>query len=241
MDELYFAMGALFLASCLQGIIGFGAGMLSMSLLTLFWPVAYSTAVLNPLGLVVSSSLVWRQRRDISLTEIKPLISGLPFGVFIGLMALTHLSDRYLKLMLGVTLFIAVLNALWRGTRSTALPMVYAWLAGFFSGICGVSVSSAGPPTLIYATIAGWDKTLFRANLSAFFLSASTLACLGLASKGLLTTETLKVTAYFIPIGLIGSKLGFHLGQRVPQTLFTRFTLALLTILALRFIVMSFT
>ena len=238
MAELYFAMSALFFSACLQGIVGFGSGMVSMSLLSLIWPVAQATAILNPLGLVLSGSLLWQQRQALSLKIIKPSIIGLPFGVMIGLLALTNLPETYLKLLLGCTLLLAVINNVWRKQKNDIKPSpLYGFVAGVFSGICGVSVSASGPPILVYATLAGWNKTLFRANLAAFFFSASITACIGLMSKGFLTLETLKMTFFLIPVVLLGSKVGFHLGQRLPQVHFTRFTLALLTLLALRFII----
>ena len=181
--------------------------------------------------------MLWQQRKSVSFTSIRPLVLGLPLGIVLGLLALSHLSDVYLKLLLGLTLLLAVANKIWRKAEVQHLSRAYGWLAGVLSGVSGVCVSASGPPVLVYATMAGWNKDEFRANLSAFFLSASFLACIGLVSQGLMTLDTLKTTACLIPMVLLGSRMGFYVGQWIPQLHFTRFILVLLSLLALRFIV----
>ena len=120
MDELTVAVSAVFFASCLQGMIGFGAGLVSMSLITLMWPISFATAVMNPLGFALNVSLVWQNRRSVSLERVSPLLIGVPIGIYVGLQALHHLDEAHLQLILGVALLIAVAHTQWGGARPGA-------------------------------------------------------------------------------------------------------------------------
>lgn len=247
MDELALAMSAIFFASCLQGIVGFGSGLVSMSLLSIIWPVAFTTTVLNPLGLALSLSLAWQNRKAVSFKAVRVLILGLPIGIYLGLRVLNVFSEAHLKLLLAIALLVAVGNTLWmkpQDDESQELEVqrthpVFGAISGVFSGLCGASLSASGPPVLVYASFARWPKESYRANLSIFFAVTSFLSCIGLALSGLLTTESLKITAWLIPVSLLGSVTGYRLGSLVPQLHFTRLTLALLTLIALRFIAAS--
>ena len=236
MDELTIAVSAVFFASCLQGMIGFGAGLVSMSLITLIWPIAFATAVMNPLGFALNMSLAWQNRRNVFLKRVSPLLIGVPIGIYVGLQALHHLDEAHLQLILGTALLIAVAHTQWGGSSTRSIGSFVVGCVGVLSGLCGVSVSSAGPPVLVYASFAGWDQSQYRANLSVFFGVTSLLSCVGLTWSGLITTDSLSMTVVLIPVALLGSVAGYRLSALISKVLFTRLTLALLLIMALRLI-----
>ena len=236
MDELTIAISSIFFASCLQGMIGFGAGLVSMSLISLIWPITYATAVLNPLGFALNVSLIWQNRRSVSLKSISPLLIGVPIGICVGLQALHQLDEAHLQLMLSLALLIAVYHTLYGGHSTKKAGRLAGGCVGVLSGLCGVSVSSAGPPVLVYASFAGWDQSQYRANLCVFFGVTSLLSCIGLSWSGLITVESLSITAMLIPVALLGSVVGYRLGALISPLFFTRLTLALLQVMALRLI-----
>ena len=237
MDEFMIVISAVFFASCLQGMIGFGAGLVSMSLITLIWPISFATAVMNPLGFTLNMSLAWQNRQSVSLGRVFHLLIGVPIGIYVGLQALYHLDEAHLQLILGVALLIAVAHLHWGGSSTRNVGRLIGGCVGVMSGLCGVSVSSAGPPVLVYASFAGWDQSQYRANLSVFFGVTSFLSCIGLTCSGLITTNSLSMTVVLIPVALLGSVVGFRLGALISKIFFTRLTLALLLIMAFRLIV----
>ena len=239
MNELIFAMISVFFASCLQGMIGFGAGLLSMSLLSIFWSVLEATTILNPLGLFLNISLAWQNRHQVSLRKISILLIGVPVGIYLGLHILHIFSEPQLKLILGITLLVAVVNILWPRPLLSVTHPIFGAIAGIFSGVCGVSISSSGPPILIYASFSGWDKESYRANLSVFFGLTSFLSCLGLFYSGFLTSKTLTATGLLIPVSLLGSVAGYRFGTVISPLHFMRLTVTLLIIMAISLITMS--
>jgi uncharacterized membrane protein YfcA len=221
-------------AGFLQGVTGFGAGLVSMGLLSLMWPISHATAVMSPVGLALTLSLLARQRRAVNRAEVSRLLLGLPIGIIVGVLSLEHLSDPPLKLALGLALLFAVLNAVWG--REARLPSWIAPIAGALAGFTGASLSSPGPPVLIYATLSGWSKDSFRANLAALFFTSNLLAFTGLSLRGMINTETLKVSVFLIPCVALASLLGASLGDKLPQALFKRMVLVLLGSLSARFL-----
>lgn len=236
MDHIVFASIAVFFASTVQGIIGFGAGLISMSLLSIIWPIKTATAVMNPIGICLSFSLFYAQRNIIQQRLIYPLLIGLPGGIWLGLLILKDLPNFYLKIVLAVTLLITVCYRLSGALVPRRLPKTIGVFVGFCSGIIGASLNTAGPPALIYASLSGWPKNYFRANLSLFFLVSSLISCIGLIYHNLIDLLTLKISLILLPCMFIGSRIGLILGNHLSQLYFHRLTIVFLTLLALRFL-----
>ena len=235
MQDIGLAMMITMMASATQGVAGFGGGLISMSLLSMLWPVPFATAVLCPLGIMRNLTVMWRLKDHLKPKLILPILIGLPFGVALGIMSLELLSEVILKAVLGVALLATVLNAvLGRSLREP--PRALGPLVGILSGATGAALSSPGPPAIIYATLCGWPRDTFRAQLSIIFGAASAMSLIGFALRGVLTFETLTASAYLLPGLIFSSALGVKLGGRLPQTRFRRLVLCLLTALAARFL-----
>lgn len=68
------------------------------------------------------------------------------------------------------------------------------------------------------------------------FLVVSALSLIGLTARGILTMETIRISAYLIPSVIIDSICGVKLGGDLPQRRFRALVMLLLTALALKFI-----
>lgn len=236
MEHYLFAIYVTFGAAALQGIIGFGSGLISMGMLSMLMPVSMATAVLCPLGCLISGSLTLQHRAHLQLKSISPLLWGIPLGIILGLLTLESLSETLLKGLLGIALLASVINRL---VGSTTIPQLHpsvGVLMGTLAGITGTAFSASGPPVLIFANLSGWSRDHFRANLSFVFWFCGILAIIGLSLRGVITLETLYLSATLCPGVLFGSFLGARLGNLIPQRLFQQLALLLLTLLALRFL-----
>lgn len=223
-------------AAFIQSVTGFGAGLISMAFLSMLWPVHFATLLMAPLGLLLTSSLTWRLREHIDLGDLKPLIFGLPFGVGLGLLSYEQLPIVYLRKGLGGLLLYSALHHGFLNRWTYQLPKVFGPCFGILSGVTGVSLNSPGPPAIIYGSLMQWPPHRFRANLSAYFLmSGCSTVCL-LAVRGHFTTDSLGMSALLAPALLIGVWLGSALADHLPLSIFKGFTLILLFVLGLFFI-----
>jgi uncharacterized membrane protein YfcA len=215
-------------ASMVQGIIGFGAGLVSMALLPLLWEVSYAVGVLSPVGALLILSLTIQLREHLELKEAAPLLLAMPFGVVLGLWGLTQWPDELMKALLGTLLLVyALCSGVFR-SRSFKVPPVLGALAGFLGGICGAAFNAAAPPVLIYASAMGWEKDRFRANLQMYFMMTICVSLMGLLHMGVVGRHTLLHSAVFLPGVIAGGWVGNRLASRINPVAFKRVvTLAL--------------
>lgn len=213
-------------AATVQGITGFGSGLVSMALLPLVWSIPEAVGVLSPMGVILTIVLTYKLREHIQFQEIKYLLLPMPAGILGGMWVLEHWPNSWMKAFLGTILIVYVLSASKLGHAQWAKHPAPAACAGLLGGVCGAAFSAAGPPILIYASLVGWERDQFRANIQVFFMSTAILGCLGLIKLGLINEQTLPTTAVCMPGILAGGLFGNHLATRLPQERFRKLVMA---------------
>ena len=127
-------------------------------------------------------------------------------------------------------------------TKTTSRPhrdsQRFATAAGALSGFTGAALSAAGPPVLIYATVAGWEKDRFRANLQAIFFVVSTISVIGLTVGDFFSESSILLSLKLIPGVLIGAMIGTKLSAKIPQEVFRKIVFAALATMGLYFSLM---
>ena len=227
------------LAALVQGCLGFGAGLLSMAILSLVWEVRDATVIMAPVGWLMVASLVVKLRKDTTPRALIPIFTAIPIGVFGGIYALDVLPGVLLKSLLGLTLLAFVGHSLRKTTSGPHRDSQrFATAAGALSGFTGAALSAAGPPVLIYATVAGWEKDRFRANLQAIFFVVSTISVIGLTVGNFFSESSILLSLKLIPGVLIGAMIGTKLSAKIPQEVFRKIVFAALATMGLYFSLM---
>ena len=227
------------LAALVQGCLGFGAGLLSMAILSLVWEVRDATVIMAPVGWLMVASLVVKLRKDTTPRALIPIFTAIPIGVFGGIYALDVLPGVLLKSLLGLTLLAFVGHSLRKTTsRPHRDSQRFATAAGALSGFTGAALSAAGPPVLIYATVAGWEKDRFRANLQAIFFVVSTISVIGLTVGDFFSESSILLSLKLIPGVLAGAMIGTKLSAKIPQEVFRKIVFAALATMGLYFSLM---
>lgn len=238
MSENLFPIIVTALAALVQGCLGFGGGLISMAILSLLWEVKDATAAMAPVGLIMVSLLCIKLRHSMTPRELIPLFVAIPVGVFGGVYALGSLPSPLLKSLLGLTLIIFVLHS---SRKTASRPQKdnrrFAAAAGALSGFTGAALNAAGPPVLIYASITGWQKDKFRANLQLIFLVIAVLAVSGLAMGGFFSTASLTLSLKLLPGVLGGALVGTWISRLIPQETFKKAVFAGMTVIGLYFTV----
>ena len=85
--EVLLAATIVFCAASVEGAIGFGAGLIAIAFLPLFWEVPYVVAVLSPVSVVLTGSLVFQLRKHVEFGDVRGLLWPMPLGVGVGLWA----------------------------------------------------------------------------------------------------------------------------------------------------------
>jgi uncharacterized membrane protein YfcA len=110
------------------------------------------------LGILVTAFLSLRLRKHIDRRKILPLLFGCIPGVAVGTLLLKKAPTELLSVLMGVMLIAYALYRLTSKHQQRSIDEKWAYAAGFFTGAISSAFSAGGPPTIIYATLRGWDK-----------------------------------------------------------------------------------
>lgn len=233
MSEALPLVALLMLGSYTVGTIsGFGSNVLVVTLASHVVGVDELLPVILPLNVALNLWLVARHHRHIErrllLLRIVPLM--LP-GLALGLAVLLHGSPTVLKTLLGAfvaTVGVVELVRALRGVPQRPLPRpasaTLLAIAGVFQGM----FASGGPLVVWVLSRELPGKAAFRATLAGLWVLTNGAALATYAVNGLLTANTLALTAPLAVPLTLGIVLGELLHDRIDQRRFRLLVFALL-------------
>ncbi len=242
MDSLYVVVAAgAMTAGFVQGLSGFGFGMVAMS----FWAwtvdpkLAAAMAVFGALtGQLLAAFTV---RRGFALGRLLPFIAGGLVGIPLGVRLLPHLDPLLFKAFIGgllaiwcpIMLFAARLPRIAVGGRlADAAVGAVGGIMGGIGGFTGVI------PTL-WCTLRGFDRDVQRAVIQNFNLSMLIVTMASYVFTGLVTREMLPLFAVIVPAMLVPTLWGTRVYVGISDLAFRRVVLGLLTVSGLALLASS--
>lgn len=228
--------GAVCAAGCVQGILGFGFGIVAMGLLPLLLGLKGAVPVVATLALVVNSALLVRFRASFSLRDAAPLLGGALFGIPVGVLALRFWPSDILMILLGLFILLYVVWGLSNQEAPPPMSRTAGGVFGLLAGVLGGAFSTAGPPAVVWVSSQTWSSQQIRATLVALFALGGSLQVSLLVHGGLVDLGTATVAVIATPAAGFGSLVGVKLGDRVPQEQFRKVMLVGLGVLAVVFI-----
>ena len=232
---ILFASCILFVAFFIRALTGFGAGLISIPLLALFWEVAFVVPMELLFEIGISLLLLPKVWRDIDFTHVLNLAVGMFFGNFLGSFSLANFNGPLLKLVLAglVLLFSIYLGVTARKPPQLNIPHRWGFLFGLFGGFFGGAFGMSGPIVMLYLTHQVPDKTRLRATVIALFFLASTWTVFMHWANGLYDAESFRVLLLLTPAFLVGTILGHHAHFRTSDLAFRRIVAGILFVSSL--------
>ncbi|HYG44396.1 MAG TPA: sulfite exporter TauE/SafE family protein [Bordetella sp.] len=228
---LLLALGAC-VAAFVQGLAGFGFGLVAMA----FWSWTLPPAMAAPavvFGSLIGQLLAVRSlRHGFDWRRLMPFLLGGLVGVPLGVVLLRYVDPAAFRLGVGVVLLVycpAMLLAaeLPRVTRGGRLAdAAVGWLGGAMGGFGGLP----GPAPTLWCVLRGWPRDQQRAVFQSFNLAMHGITLAGYAAAGLLTAQTVPVFSIVGAAVLVPALIGVHLYRRFSDATFRRLVLALLTL-----------
>lgn len=208
--EIAFAVCAVTVGACVQGVVGFGLGLIAAPLLALVDPDLVPGPLLF-VGVPLTIMVALRERADLDFHGIRWAIAGRIPGTIAGSVAVALLPDGPLVVLLGCVVLAAVVMSVggW-SVRPTTGTLVGAGLA---SGFMGTATSIGGPPmAMVYQRHTGPQ---LRATLAAYFVFGAAFSLAVLAIAGQFGGHELALGLVLLP-GVIA---GFSLSKLVARVL----------------------
>ncbi len=246
-DVVVQIVGLIF-AGVITGIGGFAFGLFTVGLLTSFHPSQVVISALLVVYFVTTSVLVFEHRQIINkrfllnnpIFSVVSLVLGI-IGLPLGSLVLSQVGGTQTGLFLGIlTLFFSIYQLVRAKTHSD-LPSrgfdvrlspqervacyVSSLMAGILEGFLGVG----GVPLAIFMLARGYNKFVFVATFSLFFLLLSPFRLGIYILMGLYDVHTLKFASFITVFVIIGLSIGMVIRRRfVNDTLFKKIVLILL-------------
>jgi len=230
----------LFLGYLLKGIIGFGEGSFSISLLALFLDIKFIIVVTLIVVLFADVYLLFKFRKDIHPESIKILVIASFLGVFLGTYFLNDIDENVLKLIIGIMTFIVGIRFLLKKKGNKVNPnSMLGSVAGFVGGFIDAITGTGGAPIIYYMEQINVNKAVFRATLILSFTVYHIARLIGYSFAGILNFEILKIGIYLIPAMLLGVLVGIKLHGKINELIFRRIV-AIILLAVGSFLVISF-
>lgn len=204
------------LAGLVQGVTGFGAGVLLMLFYPLLFSVAQSSAMSQCLCTVLCLSVLLRYRRCIRLRHcLLPLVFYFPC-YFLALQQAAAMNTDALKPVLGLFLVVLSVFLLYGSDRihiqaGVTSALVCAALGAVVDAFFGIG----GPTLVVYFMAILPDKREYLGTIQCFFFTTSLYGTLMRFWKGQLTPDLLPLLAAAAVALLAGAALGGKVVERI--------------------------
>jgi uncharacterized protein len=209
-------------ASFVQGLAGFGIGLVALAFLPYLMTPATAVVLMTLLATVFCCLVFIPLRGDFRVEGVDALLVGTLAGMPLGVWILASVPASVLARLIGAVLIVIVALEL-AGLNPKRLPgRGWGLLAGVFSGVIGGAVGTPGPPAVVYLTAQGWSSRSIKATLQAFLVVNQLIILAGYWWAGLLTTEVWQLGAYFALPAAAGLLTGMRLFDRVDHARFRR-------------------
>jgi hypothetical protein len=219
-----------------EATTGFGATVIAVALGLQLYPLQTLLPVLVPLGLVLSATLVWRNRAHVDRRLLAlGILPPMGVGLVAGLVIFARASSAALERAFGLLVVAIAARELWRlrhAAAAAARPLPPAWervvllLAGVVHGIF-----SSGGPLLVYAVgRSGLPKARFRATLSGVWLVLGAALTAAYAGQGRVDGGSLLASAALVPVLGAALAAGDWAHHRLDEARFRRAVFALLLV-----------
>jgi len=232
----------LFVATLIRSTLGFGEGLVAVPLLALRIPITVAAPLVAMVSVLVAAVIVVQDWRKIELRSAGWLIIFSVFGIPLGLLLLTQVSDHVVKMLLGLVILSFSIYSLAAKSRLRLQNDHRLWLlgAGLCSGILGGAYGMNGPPLAVYGSLRRWSPQHFRATLQGYFLPASLLGLLGYASFGLWGAVVTRCFLYSLPGLFVAILIGRAINHRLRGDGFFRSVYVGLIVIAGTLLVQAF-
>ncbi|HUY90352.1 MAG TPA: sulfite exporter TauE/SafE family protein [Pirellulales bacterium] len=180
-EVLLSAVGVVALAGFVQGLTGFGFGMVAMGLLPAVIGLGEAQAVATLTGIAACVTKTTISLEHVRWSNMSGLWLGTALGVPLGFMLQTSLDQNLVLRMLGLTICLLVMFEMLVSRRyAVRMPEWMGWGVGLFSGSLSGAFNVGGPPMVAYIYDRPWTKDEQVATLNGVFIAS------GLVRFGLL-------------------------------------------------------
>ncbi len=206
---------ALGCAGFVQGLSGFGFGLLSMSIMPFFMGVKQAAVVSTAFSLIATIATFIRHCRHydwrLGAVFVAAVCAGVPFGVYF----LEKGSEKLLIKTLGALMVIYALREFLFPQHARKFPPFLTVPLGLFSGVMSGAFNLGGIPSAAYAYAQPWSRGHIMALLQVIITLTCALRMLCYRRAGLLAGISWTLALPLAIVVLVSIWLGHLALQRI--------------------------
>ncbi len=238
--KIIIAVFVILIAFFVRATIGFGSGLISVSVLTMLFPIRFTVPVvfiLDFAGSIILGAYDFKEVKWHALNYLLPFtIAGLLFGGIL----LKYANPQKLTIFLGLFILLYVIYGFL--VKQEKLPFANNCAGaplGFFGGFIGSLYGGGGPPIVAYLQMKHLNKRAFRATFQIVAITDSITRAFLYIYLGLLTFAVFKMSLFLAPFLLLGLFFGNKLHFRINQKFFYIIVMVVLSFAAIGLIIHS--
>lgn len=241
--ELILVFVLFLLGSFVQGVSGFGFGLVVMGILPIFFTIKDSTLLVMALTLFLSLNIVRKIYKHIELKSLVFILGAALLGRLASFFILSTYGELdILKIWLGFFLIGMVVYLLLKKDRAPHpgfLHPVVPIILGLTGGLIGGIFSVGGPFFVFYFMLLYQDKHKYNANLQTTFLCTSLFSLVLHSFNGDLNLEFVLYFAVGLGSVLLGSTLGLKWFEKLPHAMIKKMAMGIVLLSALNLIFLN--
>ena len=215
-------------ACLVQGLAGFGIGLVSLAFLPFLMPPHDAVVLITLYATVFAAVIFIPLRRDFTRPGMAELMAGSVLATPAGVWLLAWLPPGPLKRLIGLVL-LAIVALEWLGLYSARLRgRGWGFGVGVAAGLLGGAIGTPGPPVILYAAAQDWSARTMKANIQAFLVVNQAVIVLGYWWAGLLDREVWRLALLYAAPAVAGLAAGMLLFNRLDRGRFRRVVFAVL-------------
>ena len=233
---------ALFAGGAVKGLVGIGIPLVSLSLLSLFLPLA-DAVLLLPVPVIVAN--VWQSvvtpHFVSAMRRFWPLVLAMLAGTMAGANVLSTLDASSLNLLVGILVVLFSLSNFLHpelrlpGRFERGVGVVAGGIGGFMGGLSALF----GPPIILYLTSLRLGREAFVGVISSIYLCGALALLVAFGSFGLMSGAQLVESA----VASVPLMFGVWAGQRfrglIREAVFRKILLLVVLAVGVRLIVIA--
>ena len=170
--------------------------------------------------------------RHIDWPRLLWLSIGVLIGTPIGVYALATIPERPMRAAIALVVLLLVFLLL-RGYSWKKMPgPPVSTATGFSSGVLNGAAAVGGPPLILFYMSSPAGAAASRATMIAYFLGTDIWGTLVCAAQGLVSRQTILLTACWLPALFLGVALGGRAFGRTSDRSFRQKVLIILALLS---------
>ena len=238
------ALVVMFIAGLITGFSKFsvgGMGLLVLPIVMIAFPGPGSLGVLLPLYIITDVMAVYSYRKHISWPVLARFLPLGFLGVFVGAQLLSGINaDQFVALLGGIIIAMIALGLYLDARPATFMQKpITAYSMGFAGGLVSMIANAAGPLFSLFLLEQKLSKDSYVSTRAWGFFIINLVKLPMYLSLGLLTQESLTISAYAIPGLLVGAVIGYHFLKHVKPVHFKWLIRIMSTIAAMKLMLFS--